>query len=163
VSLALLSPRVWLELIVIAIVAAASWWAYNWVYDHGAASVQAQWDKERTDIGKQSAKITADALATTKALAATIETQRSSTNAQISALNTSLAGAIAGLRERPARDSAGGVPLDPATGSAVGATGAGLLAQDAEFLAREATRADRLRLQLAQCQAAYGAARDAIK
>jgi hypothetical protein len=161
-SLALLSPRVWAELIVIVIVVAAGWWAYNWVYDRGAASVQAQWDKERTGIDKQSAKITADALAATKGLVANMESQRSSTNAQISALNNSLASAVAGLRERPARDSAGGVPRDPATGSAVGATGAQLLRDDSELLTREAARADRLRLQLAECQVAYANARKAV-
>lgn len=161
-NLQMLNPRVWAELIVIAIVVAAAWFAYNWVYDRGAASVQAEWDKERADVDKQSAKVAADALTTTKTLAASIESQRSTTNAQISALNNSLADAIAGLRERPARDSAGGVPRDPTTGAKTGATGADLLRQDSIFLAGEAARADRLRLQLAECQAAYASARKAV-
>ena len=162
-NLALINPKVWLELAIAAALAGLCWWGYGVVYDRGAASVQAQWDKERAQIDAQSAKVAADALATTKTLAATIETQRSNSNAQIAALNTSLAGAIAGLRDRPSRDSAGGVPTDPATGARTGATGADLLRQDTEFLYREAARADKLRLQLAQCQAQYNAARQALK
>jgi hypothetical protein len=162
-NLALLSTRVWKELAVVALLIGAVWLAYGWAYDRGAASRQAEWDADKLQVANASAKVAADALSTTKALAATIDNQRSQTNAQINALNTSLAGAIAGLRERPPRDSAGGVPRNPATGAAIGATGADLLRQDAEFLVREAARADRLRLQLAQCQAAYQSARDALK
>jgi hypothetical protein len=162
-NLALVNPKVWLELAIAAIIAGACWYGYNVVYDRGAASVQIKWDKEKADVQAQSAKISADALETTKTLAATIETQRSTTNAQISALNTSLSSAIAGLRQRPSRDSSGGVPVDPSTGSAIGATGANLLRQDSEFLVRESARADNLRLQLIQCQASYRAAREAIK
>lgn len=161
-NLALLDPRVWGEMIVTALVVAAGWFAYDWVYDRGAASVQAKWDKEQAQIDKQTAKVAVDALTTTKALASTIETQRSQTNAQIATLNSTLAAAIAGLRDRPARGSDGSVPRDPATGAAVGGTGANLLRQDSEFLTREAARADRLRLQLTQCQAAYAAARSAL-
>jgi hypothetical protein len=161
-NLALINPKVWIELAIAALIAGLCWYGYNVVYDRGAASVQAKWDKERSDIQAQSAKVSADALTTTKTLASTIETQRSETNAQISALNSSLAGAIAGLRERPTRDSAGRVPVNPATGSAIGATGADLLRQDSEFLVREAARADKLRLQLAQCQVSYETARAAV-
>lgn len=129
----------------------------------GASRVQASWDAEKSAQLAAQAKAAADALAVTKTLQTTIDTQRSQTNAQITALNNSLATAIAGLRERPARDSAGHVPRDTTTGTAIGATGANLLRQDGEFLARESARADKLRLQLIGCQSAYGAAREAVK
>jgi hypothetical protein len=162
-NFALINPRVWAELAVAALLAGLCWYGYNVIYDRGAASVQAKWDVEKADIQTKSAKVASDALATTKTLAATIDSQRSDFNAHITTLNATVASAIAGLRSRPARDSAGGVPRDPTTGAAIGATGANLLRQDSEFLIREAGRADKLRLQLTQCQAAYNTARDALK
>ncbi len=162
-NLALVNPRVWLEIALAALVAGACYWAYNAVYDRGAASVQAEWDKDKTATATASAKVASDALATTKALAATIETQRSDFNAQMSGVTAVAARAVAGLSNRPSRDSSGNVPRDPATGATTGATGADLLRQDGEFLVRESARADKLRLQLAQCQAAYNAAREALK
>ena len=122
----------------------------------GAARVQAQWDKATADA-------TAKALADTKQLQADKEAIRKERDATVSALNASLAAAIAGLRERPARDSQGSVPVDPTTGAKLGSTGADLLRQDAEFLVRESSRADRLRADLIECQAAYSKARDALK
>ena len=137
--------------------------AYN---DHqqdiGAARVQAQWDAEKQQVAEASAHIAADALATTKALQDAANKQRENSNAQIVALNTHLQSALAGLRDRPSRDSAGGVPKDSATGAALGSTGADLLRDDAAVLVREAGRADRLRLQLIDCQAAYSRAREAL-
>jgi len=161
-NLALINPKVWLELALAALVVGVCWWGYSAIYNRGAESVQVRWDAERQDQAEQSAKIAANALATTTALAATIENQRNDTYAQIATLNATVANAVIGLRNRPARDSAGGVPINPATGAASGATGADLLRQDGEFLVRESARADRLRLQLVQCQAQYSAAREAL-
>jgi hypothetical protein len=161
-NLALLNPKLWFEIAIAAIVIGAVWYGYNYVYDRGASSVQVQWDKEKLKQAEQSAKVSADALATTKVLAATIDQQRTQANEQIIALNSSLSNAITGLRNRPSRTDSGSVPINPATGAAIGATGADLLRQDAEFLVRESSRADKLRLQLAQCQAAYNAVRDKI-
>lgn len=162
-NFALLSPKVWIEIAVTVLVIAAGWYGYHAIYESGADSVRVKWAADKKDMAEQSAQISADALATTKALTETIERQRSDTRAQISLLNTSLASAVAGLRDRPSRDSSGGVPRDTATGAAAGATGADLLRQDGEFLVREASRADSLRLQLAQCQDQYNAAREALR
>ena len=161
-NLALINPRVWLELALVAILIGAGWWAYNAVYERGEQSVQAKWDKEKLSVSQQSAKVAADALATTTSLAATIELQRSDFNAQISGVTAVAASAVAGLSNRPTRDSAGRVPVDPATGARLGATGADLLRQDSIFLTRESARADKLRLQLVSCQAQYNAARASI-
>lgn len=60
------------------------------------------------------------------------------------------------LRNRPSRPASGAVPTG--TADPVGCTGAELYRPDGEFLAREAARADGLRLQLAACQAAYDSA-----
>jgi len=161
-NLATLNPRVWLELAAVAILATAGWYGYNWIYDRGAASVQARWDAETKDEAIQSAKVAVAALTTTQTLITDFASQRSTTNAQISSLNNTVAAAVAGLRNRPARDSAGGVPSNPATGSALGATGADLLRQDSEFLVGEGARADKLRLQLIECQGKYNTVYDAL-
>lgn len=60
------------------------------------------------------------------------------------------------LRDRPDRPTGGAVPA-PAAGP-VACTGAQLYRPDGEFLVGEAARADRLRVQLAECQARYDAA-----
>lgn len=44
--LALIPARVRLQLVVTAAVIGLGAWAYSWVYDKGAAKVQAQWDAE---------------------------------------------------------------------------------------------------------------------
>ena len=152
-------------LVVAALVAAAAvgLHAYNAHQQGlGEARVQAQWDKQKAADADAAAKAIQDARSKSDNLQKTIDSTRSQANAQITALNNTLAAAVAGLRERPARDSSGGVPHDPSTGAALGGTGATLLRQDAEFLARESARADALRLQLVECQAAYSAVRKSI-
>lgn len=68
-------------------------------------------------------------------------------------LSADLAAAHRELRNRPERPSGGDVSKG-ATNS-VGCTGAQLYRPDASFLVREAGRADKLRIDLARCQAAY--------
>jgi hypothetical protein len=161
--LALLSPRVWLELVIIAVIGAAAWYGYNWVYDRGAASVQVRWDAERAQVDAQTAELRAGVAAATNFLAQEKGNLRREKDAKITDLNTQLAAALVGLHDRPPRDSEGNVPRDPTTGAALGATGASLLRQDAELLTREAGRADRLRLDLIECQASYDKARQALR
>lgn len=80
--------------------------------------------------------------------------ERESANA---AVNTKLASTIEWLRNRPDRPAPGAVPSTTSSGQP-GATGAELYRPDAEFLAREASRADRLRAALQQCYADVDAA-----
>ena len=72
-------------------------------------------------------------------------------DAQIEAINTELAGAVNELRKRPKR------PAKAVNGSC--GTGATLYADDAEFLIREAARADKIRTALGACYKQY----DSIK
>lgn len=83
---------------------------------------------------------------------------RETKDAQIRAVNARLAATLVELRERPARPvepvsapSAGPAPEPPACRG----TGAQLYREDAEFLAREAARADEIRAALQQCTAQY--------
>ena len=76
--------------------------------------------------------------------AAKIESDK---NAQIRNINSQLADAISQLRKRPSR------PEQTGTGSC--GTGATLYADDAEFLVREAARADTIRAGLKACYEQY--------
>ena len=159
--LALIPIRVWLQLGISAAIIGAGWWAYSWAYDRGADSVRVLWDAEKQDIADQTAAIKAEAQSATDALRAKADTLRRNKDAQITRLNADLANALDGLRDRTPRPSDGSVPSDTVVGA--GCTGASLYAGDAGFLIRETARADRLRLDLQQCQDAYGAAREALK
>ena len=72
-------------------------------------------------------------------------------DAQIKAINDKLADAISELRKRPSRAAE--------ANNGQSCNGAGLYAEDAEFLIREASRADQIRVALNACYQQY----DAIK
>lgn len=76
---------------------------------------------------------------------------RKEKNAQIQAINDQLVNAISELRQRPSRTE------QASNGSSC--NGTGLYAEDAEFLIREASRADQIRVALQSCYKQY----DAIK
>lgn len=66
--------------------------------------------------------------------------------------------ALDSLRNRPQRPATAGGAVPESAADPVACTGAELFRPDAEFLVREAARADQLRAALGQCQAAYDAA-----
>lgn len=76
---------------------------------------------------------------------------RKAKDAQINAINSQLADALISLRNRPSRTSE--------TSNRQNCNGTGLYAEDAEFLIREASRADQIRVALQSCYQQY----DAIK
>ena len=161
--LALLTPKVWLELAVVALIAYAGWFGYNWVYDRGYAASEAEHLAAKLALAEATVKAMADTKATSDRLQADKDQLRRDKDAQLASINSTLAAALAGLHDRPARDSAGHLPIDSGTGAKLGATGADLLRQDSEFLTRESARADRLRADLIECQSAYSKAREALK
>ena len=153
--------KIWLELALAVGVAALVWWAYHTIYERGADSVQRRWDAVEKERAEASAKVTADALQVTKDLQASADKDKGIKDAQIKTLNSNLAAALVGLSNRPARPGDSSVPSNTPAGA--GCTGSGLFRPDAEFLVRETARADKLRLDLQQCQARYEAARAAVK
>ena len=80
---------------------------------------------------------------------------RKDKDAQIKVINTQLVDAISELRKRPSR-------TDQAN-AGQSCNGTRLYSEDAEFLIREAARADELRAELQQCQAQYNELRQALK
>lgn len=76
-------------------------------------------------------------------------------NHEIAALDRRLADALGRLRQRPERPAGGVAAADPAAGKAC--TGAELYRPDAEFLVREAARAQRVLTERDACHSAYDA------
>jgi hypothetical protein len=72
---------------------------------------------------------------------------RTEKDAQIKIINNQLVDAISGLRKRPSRTAE--------TSIGKSCNGASLFAEDAEFLVREAARADEMRVSLAACYKQY--------
>ena len=74
---------------------------------------------------------------------------RTEKDAQIKAINAQLVDAVSELRKRPSRTAE--------TNAGSCGTGSTLFAQDAEFLVREAARADEIRVALDACYKQYEA------
>lgn len=162
-NFALVNPRVWAEIAVAALLAFGAWWAYNAVYDRGFEARDKIALKEKAEQDAQSIKNLADAAKTTRTLAATIDSQRSASNAQLSAVTAVAARAVAGLSDRAPRPSPGDLPVNPGNaGTTAGCTGEGLYRPDATFLIREAADAGRLRIALKACYAQYRETRKAV-
>lgn len=87
---------------------------------------------------------------------------RKDKDAQIASLNTRLGAALSSLSERPQRTPSASKDT-PASCNCSGATGANLSREDAEFLVREAARADKLRSALDQCYKQYDSVRQSLK
>ena len=75
---------------------------------------------------------------------------RKDKDAQIDAINNQLANALIELRNRPSR-------ANKVSSNGQSGTGATLFAEDAEFLIREASRADQIRTALDACYKQYDA------
>ena len=73
---------------------------------------------------------------------------RKDKDAQINAINNQLANALIELRNRPSR-------TNQSSNNGQSGTGSTLFAEDAEFLIREATRADQIRTALNACYKQY--------
>jgi hypothetical protein len=163
-NLALLTAKAWIEIALVTAVCGLGWWTYHTIYKNGAESVQVKWDAEKRDQAEQSLKITTDALATTRAVQATADKIQENANGQIKTLNTTVAAAVAGLRDRTPRPGNDNLPKNSTAGAATtGCNGSGLYREDSGFLIGEAATAAQLRIGLKACYAKYNAAREALK
>ena len=127
------------KLIVVGRAFAAGWQVNSW-------RLESRYQQEKLDILIQ-AKKDQERL---ERQAAEIERAK---DKQIRAINSRLSSTLEQLRQRPER-----LPDPPA--ACEGTTGAELSRPDADFLAREAARADRLRQALAACYQQYDEVRN---
>lgn len=147
---ALLNWRMWAA-VVLAVALAAS---HRKAYHLGANTVQAEWDTAQASADRA-------ARAKEQILQEQADQLRKAQDDKLAQISRDLDSARASIRllhktPRPA-DYA-----PPAPGAAAACSGASLFAQDAEFLAGEAARADELRVALERCEAQYSAAREPL-
>jgi hypothetical protein len=135
--------------------AGTAWYAYSKGKEQGKEMVQAMWNAERLAVATAQAEEAAKARQKEQALQTLLAQQRKEHQNEVRRLvrdHAALADSLRQRADRPA-DSTAGVPqvanagVEPATGC----TGSQLYRQDGEFLAREAARADHLRLALRAC------------
>ena len=133
-------------------------WTYNTGRTHGAASVQAQWDKARAQATKEYEAKLNQARSTERDLQDQLEKLRKEKADEKARADVRYRALLDSVRNRPERPPE--VAARPeATSAGPGATGAQLYREDAEFLIGEARRADNLRASLQECRAAYENAR----
>lgn len=124
------------------------WVSNGWRLNASIASLKASYAEE---VGR----VLAEARSRDKSLLEASESMRRTRDAQIKDLNRRLRSLDAELQQRKKRDSRESTD----TAACSGATGAELSREDAEFLAREATRADTVVENLNYCIAQYNSIR----
>jgi len=138
--------------ITVALALVASHWQ---AYTLGAEKAQAAWDTQKLDVARQTLRLIEARDRASQELQDAATAQRRAKNAQIASLDADLAAALSRLSDRADRPSGADLPQAASTGAGERCTGAELYRADAEFLSREAARAERLVGELAECQAAY--------
>ena len=120
-----------------------------------------RWESTVLEMKDAQAKLLASANEAARAreqdMQATADKLKESKDAQIRTINARLNATLVELRSRPARPDpvADTAQAADTPAPATGGTGAFLYREDAEFLAREAARADEIRAALIQCNAQY--------
>jgi hypothetical protein len=135
--------------------------AGHWQGDEaGQAKVQAQWDKEKAKLAEEYAANVALMREKEQVMQGNADKLREDKNRELREANARNTALLNSLQHRSNRTESSGVSTTASNGgTSSGCTGAELYRTDSEFLAREAARADELRLSLKQCYAQYEAAR----
>ncbi len=126
--------------------------------EHGKASVQAMWDKEKAAQYAEYAKAQEEARKKEQELQANADKLRQEKDREIRNLNARATALNNSLQHRPTRTSEAG-SLPNSSKSCSGASGKELARGDAEFLVWYATEAARIQADLNQCIRQYEALR----
>lgn len=139
------------------------WATYSTGDKHGAQRVQTQWDAQTIERQQAMKQETERREQAETQLQAEADKRIQEKEIEITRLNANIDRLLDQLRKRPQRPSDAGVPQVTGTESiGPGCSGRELYREDGEFLAREAARADKLRLGLLECRGAYQAAQDTL-
>lgn len=112
--------------------------------------LEARLEAMRADHAQALATAQIQARAKEQQLVSTANKLTEKKNAELRTIRSALDAALDQLRQRPSRTD-----VPSASTHCAAATGAQLFAEDAEFLAREAARADELRAALSACYGQY--------
>lgn len=125
--------------------------------DYGGKRIQVKWDEQRALASLQHIRDLEQSQANQQRLQANVNQISEKYHVETNRLNLLAADLRDQLRTRPARPTQSSALPNPASSEPVaqGCTGAQLYRPDAEFLVREAARADRLRESVRECRAAY--------
>jgi len=153
-TLALLNPRVWLEIAIVAIVGYVLWFAYHWAYNNGANSVQVKFDAYKAQQLAQMVQAEQDARAKEQAFNTSLENL---TNAYITQKNALAAAHATNGKLLDGFNAALSSPIgkdSPAAGGTHAGTGPEqeLLGNCAAALVRLAEEADGLEARLVGLQ-----------
>ncbi len=124
----------------------AGWIINGWRWNSNILEAQAKLTQARIDAEKQSR-------AKELSIQAAADAARSTKDAEIIIIRDQLDAALVELRRRPLRSA----NLSGTTGSGTPGTGRELSREDAEFLAREAARANEMKMAMQYCYATYRA------
>ena len=131
------------------LVAFTSGWIINgWRWNNAALKLAAAQTQARIDAEHKSRQ-------QELALQAAADAARNTRDAEITMIRSQLDAALVSLRQRPLR----GANLSGSPGACPSATGAQLSREDAEFLTREAARADNLLAEVKTCHIFYQSAK----
>jgi hypothetical protein len=141
----------------IALALAAGYWK---AYTSGKQAVQLEWDAATAQATAAALAAEQAARAKEQELQGKADAIRRTKNAEIQSLSLRVDEYARRLQNRPDRPSSDNLPTPAGTGASTsGCTGAGLFRRDGEFLTGLAADADRLRIALSACQAAYKSVR----
>lgn len=157
-----LDPRQWL--LVIAFLGAAVMGVKFWEHRLIQQGDQAGYARAVNQARDAADKAKADAEQKTKQLQTEVDQARKDKSDALNELDRTARALADSLRQRPARPTRGaGLPTPAGAGPAAGGcNGAQLYREDGEFLAREAARADAIRIDLQACHAAYQRASETV-
>lgn len=135
--------------------AGTAWYAHSKGKQQGKEAVQAMWNAERLAVATAQAEEAAKGRQKEQTLQTLLAEQRKEHQNEVRRLvrdHAALADSLRQRADRPA-EGAASVPQGASAGvePAIGCTGSQLYRQDGEFLAREAARADQLRIALRAC------------
>ena len=117
----------------------------------------------KVKLDEQKQELTQKAKEVSKEIKNEITSIDSTKQNKIKDINKSSAGILNGLQQRPSRANQSDYSRDSCNAeSPKASTGRELSREDAEFLAREATRADQLRLELDSCYKQYDLVKESI-
>lgn len=134
----------------VVVVFLAGWFTNGWRWDTKYTALINQYQKAQLEAEQQARKKEQD-------LQEAFAQERNKKDAQIRNIRRDLDAALIELRNRPERST-----VSNPTCNGAGATGAQLFREDAEFLTREAARADEIMAHLKACYQSYEQAREQI-
>jgi hypothetical protein len=130
-------------------------------YRLGSQGVQAEFDAYRLEQLEATRKLQEASRGYVDELKTDAEKRIEVKNAELAKINNRLDATLSELRKRAGRGSEANMPNTASAQSIC--TGRGLFSEDAEFLAREAARADSVKYDLVQCQGQYNKSKELLE